>query len=364
MVSDVNPVRLLEDAVRIESHESVGRMRDFLLENIDEAEPHDSGCVVARKGRENEGRHVILNTHMDVVPPHIEFKREDEIIKGRGACDAKASLVAMSIAFSRVTPKSGKVTLVISPDEETVSQGLYEYVSAELDPLDYDDHKNNMAIVGEPTGLDLCTAARGRFELVVEFEGVASHAARPESGRNAISCAAEAIKRLASLEPMEDALLGESTLTVTKIDGGEASNQVPERACFTVDRRSVPPETQEDFLKKVEDELEDIGCNVNVVFADRPTPFLEAFRTDPDEYVVSELLRTVEEVRGSEPDIRPFDAATEASYLAQYMPVVVFGPGLISDGDKPIAHSEREFVRVEEFRDATEILTRFLERTV
>ncbi|MDY6779068.1 MAG: succinyl-diaminopimelate desuccinylase, partial [Halobacteria archaeon] len=56
-------------------------------------------------------------------------------------------------------------------------------------------------------------------------------------------------------------------------------------------------------------------------------------------------------------------AATEASYLAREMPVVVFGPGAIDDGE-PVAHSEREYVRVEEVEKAAEALRRFLESAV
>jgi acetylornithine deacetylase len=46
------------------------------------------------------------------------------------------------------------------------------------------------------------------------------------------------------------------------------------------------------------------------------------------------------------------------------MPTIVFGPGLISDGDRAIAHSEREYVPVAQVEEATEILTGFFSDTL
>ncbi|MDY7082204.1 MAG: M20/M25/M40 family metallo-hydrolase [Halobacteria archaeon] len=352
----MDAIDFLEDTVKIRSHETVDEIRDYLLENVEGAETHESGCVVASKGGNEVGGnapHVVFNTHMDVVPPHVEFERENGIIKGRGSCDAKASLAAMATAFRRADVEDGELSLVISPDEETLSTGLYEYIGSEY-KNENDASVPDMAVVGEPTGLDICTAARGRFEVIVSFEGEAAHAASG-AGTSAVSCAAEAIRRL-------DSLLGDSRLTVTQIEGGEASNQVPEEASFFIDRRSVPPETQDEFLEKVKDELTGLDCTVSVRFSDRPTPFLEAFRTAEDEAVVGAVSSAIETVTGDEAVIRPFDA----SYFTQLadVPVVVFGAGLISEGGEPVAHSEREYVRVEEVETATDVLTKFLNSTV
>lgn len=350
-MSSLDPVGFLEDTVRIPSHESIEEIRGYLLDHVRNAEIHDSGCVVASKGS-GEPK-LLLNTHMDVVSPHIEYRRRDDVIMGRGACDAKASLAVMATAFNEVEP-TGTVELVVSPDEETSSVGLYEYVGGGIDA--------SMAVVGEPTGLDICTAARGRYEVEVDFRGESAHAASG-TGINAVSCAAEAVQRLESMENMTDPVLGESTLTVTRISGGGASNQVPDKASLFIDRRSVPPESQHDFLDKVKQELNGLECGVEARFSTRPTPFLEAFRTDEDEEVVQALYGAVEEAVG-EPEIRAFDAATEASYIAREVPTVVWGPGAISEDGEPVAHSEREYVSVEEVKGARDALTSFIDAVV
>ncbi|MBS3760539.1 MAG: succinyl-diaminopimelate desuccinylase, partial [Halodesulfurarchaeum sp.] len=53
-------------------------------------------------------------------------------------------------------------------------------------------------------------------------------------------------------------------------------------------------------------------------------------------------------------------AATEASYFAASAPTVVFGPGVLSDENGPVAHGEREYVKIDDVRKASDILTQAL----
>jgi len=349
-----DPVAFLEETVRIESHDGVERMRDYLVESLTGATVHTSGCVVAEKEGSEGAPTFVLNTHMDTVAPHVPYERDEGVVRGRGSCDAKGPLAAMVSAFENAGTDA-TVRLVVSPDEETTSQGLDDYLEEEggSDLADF-------AVVGEPTELNICTAAKGRFEATVVFHGESAHAASG-GGKNAVSCASEAVRRLESLKPSHDEVLGESRLTVTRVEGGESANQVPEKATITLDRRPVPPETEEGFVRLVEDALKGIDCEYEVCLPDHPSPESAAFRTDEENENVRRLRRCVEEVVDhKDTQLRPFGAACEASYIAGYSPVVVFGPGAIDDGE-PVAHSEREYVRVEEVRGAAEALTRFLE---
>jgi acetylornithine deacetylase len=355
------PTELLADLVRIESHRTVDEIRDYLVERVEHARIHEeSGCVVAAKGPADGAPHVLLNSHMDVVPPHLPYREADGVVHGRGACDAKGSLATMIEAFERVDPATGRVTLVVSPDEETYSEGLYDYLALEGGAAD-------LAVNGEPTGLDVCDAARGSLKYVVELSGSAAHAGTRESGRSAVSCAAEAVGRLESMEPMTDDYLGRSSLTVSWIEGGpvgELTSQVPEDVRLFVNRWSVPPETPADFKRKVEAELADLDCDVAVRYPYRPNRFLESYRVDPDEPVVTGMVDAVESVTGETPAVRPFSVAAESSFLQRYVPVAVFGPGDIADEDGPVAHSTREHLDTSELETAVDVMQRFLERTV
>jgi acetylornithine deacetylase/succinyl-diaminopimelate desuccinylase-like protein len=78
---------------------------------------------------------------------------------------------------------------------------------------------------------------------------------------------------------------------------------------------------------------------LRVDLEDRDVPHLEAFATDPDEA----LVRALADASGGE--VRPFGAATEASFFAPHAPTVVFGPGVLADDEGAVAHSDREYVR-------------------
>ncbi|WP_227375654.1 M20 family metallopeptidase [Haladaptatus halobius] len=344
-------ISFLERAVRTESHESVGEMRTLLVETLDSggAEPRvdDAGNVLAERDGPKDGPHVVLNTHIDTVPPHVPFSRDGDEIRGRGSCDAKGPLAALLDAFLAMNPERGRVTLAVTPDEETNSTG-----AAALD-VDAD-----AVIVGEPTGLDVCNAARGRFQATVTLRGANAHAANPEDGVNAVGALSPVLEALNSFDGGDEhPELGAPTLTPTTVEGGTATNQIPAECSFVVDRRSVPPESAEEFRGSLESHLREAApakVDVTVALAERDTPFLEAFETPAD----SRLVRTLRDAGGGE--VQPFGAATEASYFAQVAPTVVFGPGVLADEEGAVAHAPREYVRAEDVTAAADAVTETL----
>ncbi len=344
MTSDFDPIAFLERAVRIPSHEGVGEIREFLCETLlnHGADPRVDGAGNVIVSRGEGSPHLLLNTHIDTVSPHIPFERDGDTIRGRGSCDAKGPLAALLSAFLAVEP-DGTVTLAVTPDEETLSTGAHAL------SLAFDQ-----CIVGEPTGLDVCTAAKGRFEGTITVRGENAHAAEPAVGKNAVSDAGRVLRALESFDadatPRPD--LGGPTLTPTVVEGGTATNQVPNECRITLDRRSVPPETTGEFADALAAHLgsELPAVDAEFRFTERETPFLEAFETPTDAAVV-EALRTA---GAGEP--RPFTAATEASYFAGEGPTVVFGPGVLADEGGAVAHGDREYVDVGEVRRAATIL--------
>ncbi|MFC7166515.1 M20/M25/M40 family metallo-hydrolase [Halospeciosus flavus] len=367
-MSDFDPVDFLERAVQTPSHEDVDAMRELLVDELDAhgvtPEVDDAGNVLATTGEEDQGGdspHYVLNTHIDTVPPHLDFDREDGVIRGRGSCDAKGPLAALLAGFLAVDPDKGRVTLAVTPDEETESLGADALVcGGALDDADVDGY-----VVGEPTGLDPCTAARGRFQCTVHLRGSGAHAADPESGVNAVAALEQTLAAIRTFDeehgPNPHPILGPPTLTPTQVEGGEASNRIPSDASLVLDRRTVPPETEHAFFEALPISLreqvpDEVGLDVEP--AERSTPFLEAFDTDDDSAVVEAL------VEAGAGDPRAFGAATEASYFAKNAPTVVFGPGDLSDEEGAVAHSEREYVRVDEVEDAADIVTAALRRLV
>ena len=350
-----DPLEFHETAVGIPSHEAVTEMREFLTETLREAgvDPRvdDAGNTLASRTGAADGPRIVLNTHIDTVPPHVPLDVDGEIVRGRGACDAKGPLAALLAAFLGAEIESGTLTLAVTPDEEVYSTGA---AALELDADGY--------IVGEPTGLDVCNAAKGRFEGAVTVEGVAAHAAEPESGASAIRAVAPVLQAIESYDetvgPPEHDALGRPTLEPTVIEGGAATNQIPAECTITVDRRSVPPETQQGFREQLAAHLQSWipdPMRLSFEYTDRETPFLEAFATPKDSDVVAALRDA------GAGETRPFGAATEASYFAADAPTVVFGPGVLADEDGAVAHAEREYVRRPEVERAGEIATAAVE---
>src|SRR5699024_4900679 len=151
-------------------------------------------------------------------------------------------------AFLDCEFEAGRRTLAVTPDEETRSTGAATLVPS----LDLDAERGDAVVVGEPTGLDVCTAAKGRFEGAVMVAGESAHAAEPHTGTNAIALAARAVEALSGFDDRPGTIpahpdLGTPTLAPTVIEGGEATNRVAGACEIVLDRRSVPPETATGF---------------------------------------------------------------------------------------------------------------------
>ena len=337
-------------AIETPSHEDVTAVRNLLTETLEvegiQPTVDEAGNVLARRGGGDP--EIVLNTHIDTVPPHVPYREETDRIYGRGACDAKGALAVFLDAFFSADIDCGSITLAVTPNEETTQTGG-AFLGEQLSADGY--------IVGEPTGLDVCTAARGQFEGEVTIHGESGHASDPSNGTNAIRAAAPILQALESYDEMRGPgahdILGPPTLTPSIISGGEAINQIPGECTIQFDRRTVPPETVEDFFESLREHLSDwvpaeYDLGVDLVRPGMPAP--EAFETDPSEPLVQTLLDA------SDGEIRPFGAATEASYFAADAPVVVFGPGQLADSEGPVAHSEREYVeRIELDRGVTAV---------
>jgi acetylornithine deacetylase len=191
------------------------------------------------------GRTLLLQSHIDTVPPSPEWTRDpwnaerrDGRIFGLGSNDTKGGCAAMMCAVRDLAARrdfAGTLLFAATCDEETGGQGL-EALRPELPPL-------SGAVIAEPTVLRPAAAQRGLMRVVVRVEGRAAHAARPWQGVNAIELAMEdlaAVRALAATATREHALLGRATCTPTLIEGGTKANVVPSQVKFTLDVRPTP----------------------------------------------------------------------------------------------------------------------------
>lgn len=106
----------------------------------------------------------------------------------------------------------------------------------------------DMALVGEPTGMDAAVGERGLVVLDCVAKGKSGHAARNE-GINALYIALEDIDRLRNLRfPKVSDLLGDISLNVTMINCGTQANVIPDRCSFVVDVRTTDAYTNRETV--------------------------------------------------------------------------------------------------------------------
>jgi len=182
---------------------------------------------------------ILLNSHIDTVRPGREWsydpfnpiKLKGKII-GLGINDAGASVVSLMAVFILLREKNLPFNLIYSAtaEEEISGKNGVESILGDIGRID-------LGIVGEPTGMDLAIAEKGLMVLDCMAKGKRSHAAL-NSGMNAIYLAMEDIERIKKFNfPEKSKLLGEVTMQVTIVNGGEAHNIVPESCSFVVDVR-------------------------------------------------------------------------------------------------------------------------------
>jgi acetylornithine deacetylase len=358
-----DPCEFHRQAIDTPSHDDIDPMRTLLIDTL-EREGYsptvdEAGNVRAVRGTDGgDGTHLVLNTHLDTVPPHRSYERDGDIVRGRGACDAKGPLAAMLEAFltAPIAEGTGQLTLAVTPDEETAQTGG-AHLGVTLPADGY--------IVGEPTGLDVCPAARGNFGGEVTLYGERGHASKPAAVTNPILGVGPLLEALSQYDeccgPDNHEVLGQPTLAPTRIDGGDQLSQISATCTVGFDRRTVPPETIDEFLNGLRSHLaewlpEAYEFDVHPAYPDSPSP--DAFVTDRD----ADLVQMLAAASGGE--IRPFEAATEASYLAANAPTVVFGPGVLVDEHGPVAHADREYISRASIATAADILSRTVEKAL
>ena len=163
---------------------------------------------------------VVLSTHLDVVPPDLPFREDDDYLHGRGSCDAKGIAAAM-IATAEGLRDSGerRIGLLFTVGEEASSDGAK--AAASLEP------KGRFVINGEPTENRLSVGQKGTLGVRLTAAGRAAHSAYPEEGDSAIEHLLNALGRIRGLAYDSDPLLGHTTLNIGQIGGGVAPNVIP-----------------------------------------------------------------------------------------------------------------------------------------
>jgi acetylornithine deacetylase/succinyl-diaminopimelate desuccinylase-like protein len=298
---------------------------------------------------------ILLAAHLDTVhlasAEQLIPRQRNGRLYGRGACDTKGSVAAMFTALCALArghrrPRHTELVFAGLADEEHAQAGSRALAASGL--------RADLAIVGEPTRLQVVTAHKGSLWLRVETHGRAAHGATPQLGRNAVHTMARVVEFLqtayaARLRRRVHPLLGHATVSVGRIGGGGLPNIVPDHCHIEVDRRTLPGETEAGVCRELRALLRARGLTARVSSV-KSAP-CRPLETDAGLPLVQALLRRVGQRRPV--GVHYF---CDAAVLAEAgIPSVVFGPGDIAQ-----AHTAEEWIALAELERAERLLVNFL----
>ena len=296
--------------------------------------------LMVRKRFGAGGKVVALNAHGDVVPPGEGWSVDpfgavikDGVMYGRGVAVSKSDFATYAFALKALEESGlvhkGAIELHLTYDEEVggaIGPGLI--VEQGLSKPDY--------VISAGFSYNVVVAHNGCLHLEVRVEGKSAHAARPDTGVDALEAATKLLTALYALRERYKAAhskvvgIDHPTLTVGLISGGINTNVVPDVVTMRIDRRMIPEENpaevERDLVAEIERVLTAIpGIRVKTkrILLARP------FTPQPgQEVLVSALQRHAKTVMGIDIPAEGVPLYTDARlYSAAGIPTALYGAG-------------------------------------
>lgn len=307
------------------------------------------------------GPHLAFCSHVDVVPagPGWSFdpfkaNELDGFLYGRGTQDMKGAIAAFIMAAKDAKDFSGKLSILITSDEEGPS------IHGTKEILAFMQESNNLpdfAIVGEPTctnslGDGLKIGRRGSINAELIIKGVQGHSAYPEKCTNPIHQVADLLKALAGfdLDPGSNEF-APSKIVITNINAGlGVDNVTPSSLSLRLNVRNSIQTSQTDVRSYIESLCK--GLDFELISTQSSLPYL----SDSNSLVLKKLVSSIVKITGKSPELNTKGGTSDAKHIAAYkIPVVEFG--LKNDR----IHAIDERVAIDDLVKLYEIYKDFLE---
>jgi acetylornithine deacetylase/succinyl-diaminopimelate desuccinylase-like protein len=310
---------------------------------------------------------VALNAHGDVVPPGEGWtmppyaaEQKDGWMYGRGVAVSKSDFATYAFALKALIESrsalAGTVELHLTYDEESGGEiGPAWLLAEKISTPDY--------AIGAGFSYAVVNAHNGCLHLEVTVRGKSAHAAKPETGADALA-AATAV--LTALYAERDRLgadisalpgIGAKKLTIGLIEGGINTNVVPDRVTLRLDRRIVPDEDAADAEAQLRRMIEAAatfdGITVDIKRILLAAPLIPL---PGSEQLAARLARHGERIFGEPIPVTGSPLYTDARhYAARNIPIVLYGAG-----PKTIelanAHRADERLHLADLPRATEVI--------
>ena len=343
-------ISLLQDLIQIESfsqseNKTADRIETWFNEyNIPFSRQHNN-IWSTNKNFNSELPTLLLNSHHDTVRPNNGYTRDPfsaDIIEGKlyglGSNDAGGALVSLIALFTHYyahpNPKYN-LLMAATAEEEIAGEKSLRGLLQDLPKID-------LAIIGEPTLMDLAIAEKGLVVFEAIIKGTPSHAAHPNSD-NPLLKIPEVIQVINSIKfDKVSPILGPVKVTLTQVDGGSQHNVVPSQVKLVIDVRVNECYTNseiEQYIKAV------LPCEVNA-----RSLRLKSSSIDINHSLIQAGISLGKKTYGS---------PTLSDQAALECPSLKLGPG-----DSTRSHSADEYIYVKEIEDGItfyiELLKNFL----
>ncbi|MCM3760436.1 M20 family metallopeptidase [Alkalihalobacillus oceani] len=382
-------LQIIRDLIRIPSHWA-DQKREIPIANhlkeLFESEGIDVYLQEVVDGRANviatlkgtgEGPSLMFNGHIDTVPPFgmenpFDAKLKGNKLYGRGSADMKSGIGTMAyalIVLKRLgVSLKGDAIFTGVIDEDAAGSAGARYIAKNGPITDY-------AIVTEPTKCLPVTAHKGMDDFEIIFKGKSVHSSVPGNGINAIYPAADFIgqiehKLIPQYNEITHPLVGSPTINVGLIQGSAKANKpfllgqtetfsgiVPDICNVYLDVRWTPNQTIEQVKQDIEMLAREVslrhdGVDVQVNYIPRPRPAMEINKEDR---LVLAVQENVQKITGKRPEVSGETFWADSGILNGIagIPTLMFGPG-----DIGVAHSDNEFIEIDDLTLATEVYIR------
>lgn len=337
--------------------------------------------VIGRAGGDEVPR-VILSGHLDVVPPGDPTtwtadpwgaEIRDGAMFGRGACDMKGGVAAILAAVRGLRDAGelellhGELMVVLVPSEEDGGQGTLAAIRAGATA--------NLAIITEPTNLDVVVAHAGAVTFQLTVPGRAAHASQRREGISALDnlftlsqalLADETRRNMAETDPLMTALGLPYPTIIGIVSGGAWASTVLDRVVadgrYGV-RLGQSPAAAADELRTCIAQ----ACAADPFLRDHPATVeitggqFGSARVPSDHPLPVGLADVAEAVLGRRPALlgEPYGADMQMFVNHGGTPCVMFGPG-----DVRVAHSADEHVALDEVEACARVLAAWVIREI
>ena len=275
---------------------------------------------------------LLLNAHIDTVKPVASWSRdpfspdvEDGVLYGLGSNDCGGGLCSLLQIFRMLTEKPQSYNLIYLASAEEEVSGK-DGITRALPLLPHID----LAIVGEPTGMNPAVAEKGLMVLDVIAHGKSGHAARNE-GVNAIYEALDDMRwiRDYKFEKVSE-FLCPTKMTLTVVNAGTQHNVIPDKCTMLVDIRTNEFYDNEEVYELIRQHLKsEVKAH---------SFRLKSSRIDPEHPLIRKCVAM---------GMKPFGSPTLSDQALMHFPSFKLGPG-----ESSRSHSANEFIRISEIRDA------------